>query len=521
MLHLDGSTLEGGGQLVRNAVALSALTSQPIKITKIRANRSRRQGLKESHTAALKFLADICGARMFGAHVGSSELTFVPRPDEKAVADTEDAVESFSISNLGTSLPIKTKYVIRLPTPGSVFLVFQALYPYLLYAGSSVTTAAVGGPASESSPPTINLSITGGTNVSFSPSYDYISQVLVPNFTKLGLPPLSVRLHNRGWSSGKMEFGAVTFQIEPLSSATSLETGKTAVDSTEPVTGTATRAHPIFPYFRLNDFDRGTITQIDITILAPDDLVSGSAPTRKAGRSKGKGYNANLPKESNPTYPSQTVRELFESETTLALEHAFQRNSDVIDTPTINIHTSEPTNHRSRIYLLLVAHTSTGFRLGHDIGPGLSSRNNEYNNNQSHHQRSKRGAKQRGRDKRGNFHASVDEDEEENTMEDAIHRTVDKCVRGLVSEIAGRQDSDDEPGGIENERASVGKANTDGDRKCCVDKYMRDQVVVFEALGKVFANKDGESGVFNQAEEGGLTLHSKTAMWVCEQMLVV
>lgn len=522
MLYLDGSTLEGGGQLIRNAVALSALTSQPINITKIRANRDGRQGLKASHTAALKFLADICGAHMVGTFVGSSELSFFPR-QESAPSDGQ-GVETVSVPNpssKGPSLPIKTKYDISLPTPGSVFLVFQALYPYLLYAGASV--AAEGQAESESPAPIISLSISGGTNVSFSPSYDYISQVLIPNFAKLGLPALSVKLHDRGWSTGKTEFGAVTFKIDPLSCIDVLESEKEAVDGTEPITQTPRAKYatpgscPKFPFFRLNDFERGTITQIDITILAPDDLVSHSAPTRKANKKKGKGYNAHPPTESSSTNPSQTVRELFESETVLSLEHAFQSNSDVTDMPTINIQTSERTHHRSRIYLLLVAHTSTGFRLGRDVGPGLSSRNR----NSQDHQSSQRGGKKQGNDKKGH-HARDDEDEEENSMEYAIRRTVDRCVRGLVSEISGRPDSD-EQGKRGNGHASAGKENLNGGRKCCLDKYMRDQVVVFEALGKVFANTDREQdGTFNQVEnEEGLTLHSKTAMWVCEQMLGV
>jgi RNA 3'-terminal phosphate cyclase (ATP) len=49
---IDGGVLEGGGQLVRNAIAFSALLSRPISITNIRQNR-KPQGLKPQHVAGL------------------------------------------------------------------------------------------------------------------------------------------------------------------------------------------------------------------------------------------------------------------------------------------------------------------------------------------------------------------------------------------------------------------------------------------------------------------------------------
>jgi RNA 3'-terminal phosphate cyclase (ATP) len=44
IIELDGRAGEGGGQLVRVAVGLAALTTQPVKITNVRGNRPGGRG---------------------------------------------------------------------------------------------------------------------------------------------------------------------------------------------------------------------------------------------------------------------------------------------------------------------------------------------------------------------------------------------------------------------------------------------------------------------------------------------
>ncbi|THC94038.1 hypothetical protein EYZ11_006480 [Aspergillus tanneri] len=162
MIHLDGRTLEGGGQLVRIAVALSALTGNPVHIENIRGNRSGKKGLKQSHLAAIQFLASLTGSSVSGAEVGSSSLSFYPPKTRSNPSAQGQRINE---------LRVKPAMKIELPTAGSIFLIFQAIYPYLLHVGAFTEEP-------------ISVTITGGTNVSFAPSIDYVAQVLVPNFAR-------------------------------------------------------------------------------------------------------------------------------------------------------------------------------------------------------------------------------------------------------------------------------------------------------------------------------------------------
>lgn len=413
MIHLDGRTLEGGGQLVRIAVALSALTGKSVNISHIRGNRKGKKGLKRSHLAAVQFLAQLTGSSVSGAEVGSSSLSFYP---------VRSPLNDTGGRPIYGGLEVKGDIGIELPTAGSVFLVFQAIYPYILYAAAGTT----------------RLTLTGGTNVSFSPSFDYISQVLVPNLAALGLPSLAVHLEKRGWATGPVSLGKVALEIEPL--------------------GAQDRSRLQFPQIDLSRFERGRVTRIDLTVLAPDDPLEGE---------------------------TQTIRELIESEahrrlrTRLATlppwvcvhgsgrsDSFFERGEDAM---LINTHESEPTRHPSQIYLLLVAHTSTGFRIGHDaLWAGM-----------------KAGKRQTTRrDHAGP--AAV-----------AVTNLVETCVDEFIRELYDPQLQPDPATAL---------------RRPCVDETMRDQLVVFEALG-------GKTTDGQVEDERFWSLHTLTAQWVCRQML--
>ncbi|HEV7801917.1 MAG TPA: RNA 3'-terminal phosphate cyclase, partial [Burkholderiales bacterium] len=77
MLTLDGSQGEGGGQILRTSLSLSMCTGQPFRIEHIRAGR-RKPGLMRQHLTAVLAAAEISGAKITGAEIGSQTLTFAP-----------------------------------------------------------------------------------------------------------------------------------------------------------------------------------------------------------------------------------------------------------------------------------------------------------------------------------------------------------------------------------------------------------------------------------------------------------
>ncbi len=170
-VEIDGSYGEGGGQILRTAVALSVITGKPVRIHRIRANRPN-PGLRPQHLHGILALKELSNARVKGAKVGSTVLEFVPgRAEPKHV-----------------KVPIKTA--------GSITLVLQALLPAMAFIGGS-------------------FEITGGTDVPWSPPVDYLRNVTLFALEKMGLRA-EIELKRRGhYPKGG---GLVTGSVEPWES---------------------------------------------------------------------------------------------------------------------------------------------------------------------------------------------------------------------------------------------------------------------------------------------------------------
>src|SRR5207245_111720 len=122
MIEIDGAHGEGGGQLVRMAVALSALTATPVRVVRIRAGRPV-PGLASQHVTALQAVAELCSGELKGVDVGSSTIEF--RPGTIAAG----------------------RYAFDVGTAGSGTLVLQAVLPVACAASDAVRLHLVGGTA--------------------------------------------------------------------------------------------------------------------------------------------------------------------------------------------------------------------------------------------------------------------------------------------------------------------------------------------------------------------------------------
>ncbi|KAF2725280.1 RNA 3'-terminal phosphate cyclase [Polychaeton citri CBS 116435] len=210
LVELDGTTLEGGGQLLRIALCLSALTATPVQIYNIRGKRSSGGGLKPQHLACVNWLARACKAYVEGAEKGSKTLLFVPwsTKDPKTGVLHQDKTLQNMVSPAFTKKRDESGSALfecdmSIGTAGSTGLGLQAILPFILFCSPS-----------QSIP--VRLKVSGGTNVSGSPSYEYLSQVLHPTLQSIGIPSIRTHLYRRGWSHGGASIGSFVLDIPPI-----------------------------------------------------------------------------------------------------------------------------------------------------------------------------------------------------------------------------------------------------------------------------------------------------------------
>jgi len=154
VLEIDGSA--GGGQLVRTALALSAVTGESFHITGVRAERPS-PGLRPQHQAAVRLLASLTDADVSGAEVGSASFSFEPGAVEAGAHDVD----------IGTA--------------GSITLLFDAVLPLATVADGPLVIQA-----------------RGGTDVRWAPTLDYHRLVKLPLLRRHGLA-VALDVERRGF----------------------------------------------------------------------------------------------------------------------------------------------------------------------------------------------------------------------------------------------------------------------------------------------------------------------------------
>jgi RNA 3'-terminal phosphate cyclase (GTP) len=155
MITIDGSQGEGGGQVLRTAIALSAVSGTPVTITNIRKGRPN-PGLAAQHLAGIRLVSQLTNGTLEGAVAGSMTVTFTP------------------------GQLIGGNYEIDVGTAGAITLVLQAALLPALFCEKQV-----------------KLRLTGGTDVPWSPPLDYLHEVTLPAIAAFGA--VQIKLEKRGY----------------------------------------------------------------------------------------------------------------------------------------------------------------------------------------------------------------------------------------------------------------------------------------------------------------------------------
>lgn len=188
MIEIDGSYGEGGGQILRMSVALSALTGKEVRVKNIRAKRPN-PGLKRQHITAIGAVREICNGEAEGLKEGSLSITFRPGKIEGG------------------------EYFFDIGTAGSITLVLQACILPSLFAEKEVI-----------------ITLKGGTDVKWAPPWDYFQHVFLPLLRKMNVR-IESRLKRRGYypKGG----GEVEVTIKPCAELDSIDFRENGEEKTD------------------------------------------------------------------------------------------------------------------------------------------------------------------------------------------------------------------------------------------------------------------------------------------------
>lgn len=177
MLTIDGSYGEGGGQILRTSLAVSAILGRELEIVNIRASR-KKPGLMPQHLVSCRAMAAITGGRLEGDELGSSRLRFFPGLPRAGSY-------RFDVSEVK-------------PSAGSTGMIFQTILPPLAFAGQGS-----------------QVSLLGGTHTPWSPPIDYLRDVFLPAVGRMGL---TAEITTQRWGWYPRGGGVVQGRVEPTAS---------------------------------------------------------------------------------------------------------------------------------------------------------------------------------------------------------------------------------------------------------------------------------------------------------------
>ncbi|KAE9352008.1 hypothetical protein PF008_g5675 [Phytophthora fragariae] len=184
---LNGGDGEGGGQLLRVATALSAVTHNVVRVHSIRANRTT-PGLRNQHLGTIELVASLsAGGVLTGAKLNSTDLTFDAR---HALLATGNKAGAFNATSR---------------TGGSVSLMMQGALPVLAFRDTLT-----------------QLSLRGGTHVGFSPTIDFMQVPVRSLLARFGIA-LEVEVSKRMFFPGGDSSGQVRVSMEPVASEKALQ----------------------------------------------------------------------------------------------------------------------------------------------------------------------------------------------------------------------------------------------------------------------------------------------------------